>query len=135
MRAEILKTLVQAKEMYATITNEYGNVLPENILNSAHATIDSNIPKFVNNFLHVLNDAVKQNIYSENNNIDEAIEVFSNPDLDVSIQSAINSKTYLATDGARTFNTTQILEQCVDGVHSGLVSLSSTLMAGRITKR
>jgi len=132
MREEILNTLVQAKEAYATITNEYGNILPENILNNARTSIDSDIPRFANNFLNVLNNATKENLYSENNNIDEAIELFSNPDLDVSIQNAINSKTYLATDGARTFNAKQILEQCVYGVKSGADGLILTQAAGRL---
>ena len=135
MREQILKTLLQAKETYATLTNEYGNVLPENILNGAHTSIDSDIPRFANNFIGVLNSVEQQNLYSETNTFDEAIELFGNTDLDASIEKAINSKTYLATDGARTFNAKQILEQCVYGVKSGADTLELTMAAGRITKR
>jgi hypothetical protein len=120
MREQILKTNVLVQVTYKDITEEYGTILPENILMGATASIDSDLPKFVNNFTTVLNSIEQEERYLENNTIDEAIELFNNnPDLDASIQKAINNTTYVAVSDKGNLSAKEVLEACVFGIASG----------------
>lgn len=135
MREEILKTIETAKTTYKEITKNYSLILPEIILKGSTASIEADIPRFVNNFTCTLNTIEQQNLYSETNTIDEAIELFNNPNLDLSIEKAVNNTTYVALSDKGNLSAKEVLEACALGISSGTDTLILTLKAGELTRQ
>jgi len=134
MREEILNGITKGKSTYENIIENYSQTLPKNIIDGSKNSVDVEIPKFVNNFLYILNAAEQKNMYSDIKNIDEAIELFKNPELDDSIAKAIENKTIVGISNKGNLAAKEILEASMFGIDSGLQLLEMQLMAGKLSK-
>lgn len=135
MRKGTLNKIVKAKATFEELISDYTAVLPANIVDGGRNTIDIEIPKFVNNFLMTLNSVEQEKLYNEVKNIDEAIELFEKPELDISIEKAIENKTIVGVGTKGTISAKEILEACVYGVNSGLQLLEMQLSMGKLIQK
>jgi hypothetical protein len=134
MREQILNTLTKAKSNFEEIINNYSDVLPKNITDGSQNSIEVEIPKFVNNFLYILNASEQKETYSDVKNIDEAIELFKNPELDNVITKAIENKTITGVSSKGNLAAKEILESSKFGIESGNQLLAMQIMAGKLSK-
>ncbi|MCZ8167945.1 MAG: hypothetical protein ACK5RV_11820 [Flavobacterium sp.] len=134
MRKEILDNLTKAKANFEEIIGEYSDVLPKNITDGSRNTIDTEIPKFVNNFLYILNASEQKEVYSNVKSVDEAIELFKNEDLDATIEKAIENKTITGISEKGNLAAKEILEASKFGIESGTQLLGMQLMGGKLSK-
>ncbi|KRD58497.1 hypothetical protein ASE40_19410 [Flavobacterium sp. Root935] len=135
MREQILNSLTKAKSDFKNIIENYSDVLPKKITDGSQNSVDTEIPKFVNNFLYILNVSEQKNVYTDIKNIDEAIELFKNPDLDTIIQKAIENKTIIGTNSKGNLAAKEILEASKFGIDSGAELLAMQLIAGKLSKQ
>lgn len=132
MREEVLDLLIKSRKTFNQIIDELSIALPENILQGSRNSVEVQIPKFANNFIHILNKVEQKKLYSENNNIDEAIEVFSNPDLDVSIEKTIQNTSIIVETTEGSMSAHETLQACLEGIDSGFQLLNIQLKVGKL---
>ena len=134
MRKQILYNLTKAKANFEEIIGEYNEVLPKNIIDGSRDTINTEIPKFVNNFLYILNASEQKEVYSNVKNVDEAIGLFKNEDLDAIIEKAIENKTITGISEKGNLGAKEILEASKFGIESGTQLLGMQLISGKLSK-
>lgn len=134
MREEILNSITKGKSTFEEIIEKYSEVLPKNILDGSRNSVDVEIPKFINNFLSILNASEQKTLYPAVKNIDEAIELFKKPELDVSIENAIENKTFIGVGIKGNLTAKEILEASKFGIDSGVQLLGMQLMGGKLSK-
>lgn len=133
MREEILAILNSAADTYNNIIINYSNVLPKNIIDGSHNSIEVEIPKFVNNFFSILNAVEGENKHTPIKNITEAIELFKKTQLDEEIDKALENLTIVGVGVQGNLNTKELLEACKYGIESGNQVLKMQLMAGKLS--
>ena len=134
MREQILNSLTKAKSNFEEIIENYSDVLPKNITDGSRNSMDVEIPKFVNNFLFVLNASEQQQVYPDIKTVDEAIELFKNIDLDEVITQAIENKTITGVSAKGNLAAKEILEASKFGIESGTQLLGMQLIGGKLSK-
>lgn len=93
MQDKILELLINAKEWYTKVMNNYTNVLPPKLIQNGTTTYESSLPMGVNDFLSILNMAEGEKVYKMVDNVDDAIQLFeSDEDIQDSIDKAITNK-------------------------------------------
>jgi len=128
MREEILDIFIKSKESYNEILRDLRERLPENILKSCTENIEIEIPRFANNYIHFLNLAEKQQVYSENNNIDELIELFSRPEIQESIDKAMEDNVIGFQTTGGNVTSKEALEGALYGIKAGYGQFQNVLM-------
>jgi hypothetical protein len=136
MRTEILKLLNKGKELHTELIAEYSGILPENIIDGGNRTISEDIPNKTNAILTILNMAEKEEKYSPINNIDDAINLFENENIQESIDKAIGNKDLAGYSPLKNkkLSAAEILENAKFGIESGVQLLSMQIMAGKLSK-
>lgn len=119
MREKILSYLNQAIIYYKEILS--ANKLPPNLLSGSKHTVENDIPRHLSNFITVINMVDKAQSYPLVNNIDNGIIVFSNTQLDVSIEHAIIDNNIVGIGGSPTNMTAKgMLDYSVEAVRSSV---------------
>lgn len=134
MREQILNNLIKAKSNFEEIIENYSDILPKIITDGSRDSVSVEIPKFVNNFVFILNATEQRELYPTIKNIEEAIELFQNQDLDNSIAKAIENKTITGISAKGNLAAKEILETAKFGIESGTELLSMQLISGKLSK-
>lgn len=134
MREQILNNLIKAKSNFEEIIENYSDILPKIITDGSRDSVSVEIPKFVNNFVFILNATEQKELYPTIKSIEEAIELFKNPDLDNSITKAIENKTITGISANGNLAAKEILETAKFGIESGTELLSMQLISGKLSK-
>lgn len=136
MRNEILHLLKKGKELHTDLINNYSGILPENIIEGGNRTISQDIPSKTNAILTILNMAEKEEKFSPVNDIDNAIRLFENEEIQISIDKAIENKdlTGFSPLKNQTLSTAEILNNAKFGIESGVQLLSMQTRLGLLSK-
>jgi len=140
MREEILKLLKDGKQFHEEIIANYSDVLTPDIIEGANYSIQD-IPNRVNEIINILNHLENDNQYNLVGSIDEAIGLFEDEDIQVSIDSANDNQIavgYVLLNAARTNITAEealissksIIEIAVRTLHGQL--MTGRLKSGRL---
>jgi hypothetical protein len=135
MREQILNYLNRAGELYNEINLLYSGKLPQNILDGSKHTVEMDIPRHLNNFITIINMVEQAQIYPKINTIQEGIDLFNNPQLDKSIQNAIDSANVVGIGGNQTdMPAKEILAYSQDAIRSGVELLHLQISAAKIIR-
>lgn len=135
MREQILNYLRMAISHYNEINLLYSAKLPKNILDGAKHTIENDIPRHSGNFITIINMVEHAQTYPKITTIQEAVHVFSNPQLDASIENALIDANIVAIGGNDTdMSAREILEYSRDAVRSGVELLQLQIAAAKLSK-
>jgi|GEM_PF-6237602 hypothetical protein len=136
MRTEILELLNTGKKFHAKLIANYSEVLPENIIDGGNQTISQDIPNKTNVILNILNMAEREEKYSRIDNIDEAINLFENEDIQESIDKAIENKNLIGYSLFKNekLSTNEIIDNAKFGIKTGVRSINMLIRAGELTK-
>ena len=135
MREQILANLNQAVSFHKEIKTLHTDSLPEAIINGCDLAIESGIPTAINNLIGHINSVERKELYPQVKSIQEGIEFFSNPDLDKSIDKAINDTTMVGFDGSTTpIPSKRIIEGIAFAINTSVDSLRNPLMLARLTQ-
>lgn len=136
MRIEILELLIEVKNLHTELMTNYSNVLPKNIIDSGNESVHSNIPEKVNDLLSLFNSSEKRELFKPVNNLDEAIEVFSDDEIDAIIERAISNKdlTSFRIDNNQTLSVKDVLEITQYGIKSVVQLLEMHIATGKMSK-
>jgi hypothetical protein len=133
MREQILKYLLQAVTLYKEITTVHRDRLPRSILDDSRNTIENDIPKHLNNFISIINMVEQVQKYSLIESIQDGIKVFSNPELDISIEKSIKANSIRGYGGGQdTMTAKDILDYSTDAVRGGAELLALQVAAARL---
>lgn len=113
MREQIFSYLNQAVKLYSEISLIHSGKLSPIILDGSKRTIEQDIPKQINNFISTINTVEQAKVYSEIKTIQEGIELFSNPQLETSIQNAIKNTNFLTSNQKSPKETLEFLQDAV----------------------
>ncbi|WP_417238925.1 hypothetical protein [Bizionia sp.] len=136
MRTEISKLLNKVKELHAELIGNYSEILPQNIIDGGNRTIEEDIPNKINAILSILNMAEKEEKYAPIKNIDEAINLFNEENIQESIDKAIANKNLVGFSSLKNekLNVAEILENARFGIESGAQIISMQIVAGKLSK-
>ena len=136
MRNKILELLLKGKDLHNELITKFSDVLPENIIEGGNDNVNSDMPKKINVILSLLNMSEKKEVFPPINNLDEAIEVFKNGNLDEAIERAISNTDLLGFSELKneTLSVKDILENAEFGINSGVQLLQMQIQAGELTK-
>lgn len=134
MREQILNYLNQAVGMYNEINLIHVGKLPQNILDGSKHTIESDIPRHLNNFISIINMVEQNQTYPIIKNIQEGIELFGNSKLETSIQNATKDTNVVAIGGNNNqMSAKQIMEYSLDAVKSGVELLQLQIAVAKLS--
>lgn len=135
MREKILNYLNNAVVFYNDINLLYGAKLPKNILDGTKNTVESDIPRHVNNIITIINMVEQGQAYPAIKTIQDAVDVFSNPQIENSIQNALSDKNVVGIGGNDTNMTAkEILEYSLDAVRSCVDLLQLQIAAAKLMR-
>lgn len=136
MRSKILELLLKGKELHNELITNFSNVLPENIIEGGNDNVNTDMPKKINAILSLLNMSEKKEVFYPIKNLDEAIEVFKNENLDKVIERAISNEDLIGFSELKneTLSVKDILENAEFGINSGVQLLQMQIQAGELTK-
>lgn len=92
MREEILGLLEKGKELHEQLVSAYDESSPANILDQGNHIIEVKLPGNINGMLVILNADAKSKKYQPVDNLQQAIELFSNAAIQKDIDKAITNK-------------------------------------------
>lgn len=134
MREQILTYLNRAIAFYNEINLVHSAKLPQNILADAKHTIDRDIPRHATNFITIINMVEQSQKYPTINSIQDAVAVFSNTDLDASIDKANEDVNVIAVGGNSTdMSAKEILNYSRDAIRSGVELLQLQIAAAKLS--
>lgn len=137
MRTEILKLLTTGKELNKQITDNYSDVLSQNILETAKHSLNSDLPNKVNAFLSILNMVENGEKFTPVDSIDDAISLFENEDVQKSIDKTTenNDLTGISPLREKAFPLSEVLSNALNGMESSVQLLSAQIQLGESLKR
>ncbi|HLN75303.1 MAG: hypothetical protein ACM3O8_09405 [Methylococcaceae bacterium] len=92
MRKEILRLLEKGKELHEQLNFSCDETLASPIIEDGNDIVEVRLPVKVNSILVILNAQVKSKKYPPINNLQQAIEVFKNTEVQHDIDKAIANK-------------------------------------------
>lgn len=137
MRENILHLLKKGKKLHLELIADYSGILPENILSGGNNTINEDFPNKINTFLSILNINEGEDKYKTVTNVDEAIELFEDKNIQISIDNTIHNKSINGFSELRNqiLSSEEMLEAARFSIESGADLLSLQIMAGKLSKR
>ena len=134
MKDKILNELNLANSLYHELIQNYKNVLPENIIAGSINNFEVEIPKFVNNFLSILNSVEGHEVFKPVKTIGNALEIFNEQAIDSSIEKTIENKNIVGIGGKTgTLSAKELLDASVDGIESGVRLLNMQLKLAKLS--
>jgi hypothetical protein len=136
MRIELLELLIEGKTLHTDLITNYSNVLPKKIIDGGKESVNSNMLKNVNIILSLLNISEKRELFKPVNNLEEAIEVFRDNEIDAIIERAILNKDLAphSLDRNQTLSVKDILEKTQFEIKSGIQQLQMHIVTGKMSK-
>lgn len=95
MRKEILRLLEKGKELHEQLVSAYDESLPQSILDEGNQIVQVRLPGNINGMLVILNAGAKAQKYQPVNNLQQAIELFSDTAIQQDFEKAIANKELL----------------------------------------
>lgn len=92
MRKEILRLLEKGKELHEQLISAFDESLPVNIVEEGKKIVEIKLPGNINGMLVILNAAAKAKKYPSISNLQQAIELFKNTEIQEDIDMAIADK-------------------------------------------
>jgi len=89
MRKKILRLLEKGKELHGELISNYNNSLPANIIEDGNSIVYNELPAKINAILVILNADAKEIKYKPVSNLQQAIELFK----DIELQNALDKAT------------------------------------------
>lgn len=136
MRENILHLLKKGKDLHQELIENYIGILPKNIIAGGDNTISEDFPNKVNAFLSILNMDEGKEKYKAISNVDEAIKLFEDVNLQIAIDKTINNKNINGFSELRNqiLSSEEMLEAARFSIESGTELLNLQIMAGKLSK-
>lgn len=134
MREEILTNLKRAVGYYNEIALIHSAKLPKTILDGTRSTVEKDIPRHLNNFISIINMVEEKKAYPEISNIQTGIQVFSNSELDKSIEKALGNTNVVGIGGNEDMSAKQILEYSEDAIRDCVQLLQLQIAAAKLSR-
>lgn len=138
MRENILNSLKRGKELHQELIQNYSGILPEHIIAGGESTIKQEFPNKVNSFISILNMSKSDDDkYAPINNLDEAINLFEDENIQKSIDNTIaneNIRGYSILK-EKILSSEEMLEAARIGIESGKELLALQIMSGKLSNK
>lgn len=92
MRKEILRLLEKGKELHEELLSHHKEVLPANSIERGNRIVETELPDKINVLLVILNADAQSKKFAPVSNLQQAIDLFKNKELQDAINSAIVNK-------------------------------------------
>lgn len=92
MRKEILRLLEKGKELHEELISRYAEALPANSIEKGNRIVETELPDKINALLVILNADAQSRKFAPVSNLQQAIDLFKNKELQDAINSAIANK-------------------------------------------
>lgn len=92
MREEILRLLENGKELHEELISIHKETLPANVIERGNSIVEKELPGKINSILVILNADAKMKKYRPVTKLQQAIELFSDPDMQNALDKAIANK-------------------------------------------
>lgn len=92
MREEILRLLEKGKELHEELITNYKETLPGNVIEVGNSIVEKELPGKINDILVILNADARMKKYMPVTRLQQAIELFRDPEMQKAIDKAIANK-------------------------------------------
>ncbi|HET6557997.1 MAG TPA: hypothetical protein VFG54_11825 [Prolixibacteraceae bacterium] len=92
MREEILRLLEKGKELHEELVSNYKETLPSNVIEEGNRIVEKELPGKINSILVILNADARMKKYKPVANLQQAIELFSDPEMQNALDKSIANK-------------------------------------------